>query len=441
MRASPAAFGLILLLGCSAEPAPWFPDVAREVGLEFRHANGAAGEYQVAEVMGSGCAWLDHDRDGDLDAYLVSAGHEPAAARNRLFENGPGRAFRDVTERAGVGDTNFGMGCAVGDYDGDGFPDLYVTNFGRNTLYRNRGDGAFENATEAAGVGDERWGASAVFVDVDADGFLDLFVTNYMRHPARSRRACTDAAGRVEYCGPNAHFPPERDTLYRNLGDGTFRDATADAGLADAHGYGLGVAVLDANDDGHVDLYVANDATPNHLWLGDGAGRFVDRAVEFGAAYNFQGLAEAGMGVQAEDLNGDGYEDLVVTNLGNETNTLYEGAAGGLFLDATSKSGLRPREPRADGLRRRSLRRRPRRRLGRLRRERARPPGATRRRSCAASAVGPLCGTGPALHPTGRRTALRRPEPSGRASPRFPPLSVGGSRSETTTATATSTSS
>ncbi len=339
----------VILIGCTKEvdgpsvsAAAWFRDVAAEAGLEFRHENGALGEFQVPEIMGSGCAWIDHDRDGHLDAYLVSAGNDPVEARNRLFRNRGNGTFEDVTEGCGADDAGFGMGCAVGDYDGDGAPDIYVTNFGRNALYRNNRDGTFTDITDRAGVGDPRWSTSAIFTDVDADGHLDLFVTNYMRHPPKATRRCTDGAGMIEYCGPNSHFPPDRDTLYRNNGDGTFRDITAEAGMATRFGYGLGVIGADFDGDGHGDIFVANDATANQLWIGDGSGRFRDVAVEWGAAFNEHGQAEASMGVQAEDLDGDGLLDIFITHLVNETNTLYRGMGGGRFEDRTAGTGLGP---------------------------------------------------------------------------------------------------
>ena len=318
-----------------------FTEVAIENGLDFVHSSGAGGEYQLPEIMGAGCAWIDYDGDGNLDVYLINSSNSPEKARNRLYRNHGDGTFAEVDEAAGAADAGFGMGCAVGDYDRDGDPDLYVTNFGPNALYRNDG-GVFVATTVEAGVGDTRWGASAVFVDIDNDGWLDLFVTNYMVHPPRSRKPCSDSAGRQEYCGPNTHFPPARDTLYRNQGDGLFVDVTRQAGLGNTFGNGLGVVCGDLNNDGHVDLYVANDATANQLWIGDGAGHFDDRAVEWGAAYNQNGQSEAGMGVQAEDVDGDSQLDLFVTHLSTESNTFYRGLPAGRFEDWTHATGLGP---------------------------------------------------------------------------------------------------
>lgn len=325
-----------------AGSAVWFTDVAVDVGLDFVHASGARGEHRLPEIMGSGCAWIDADLDGDIDVYLVGGGDDPDAARNRLYRNeGSGKRFVDISSGCGADDRGHGMGCAVGDYDGDGDPDIYVTNFGVNRLFRNRGDGVFDDVTSAAGVGDPGWSASAVFLDIDVDGDLDLFVTNYMLHPPRSRARCHDRAGRLEYCGPNSRFPPQRDTLYRNEGDGTFRDVTLDSGIGSTPpGNGLGVATADVDDDGDVDILVANDASANHLWVNDGEGRFIDRAVEMGFAFNTSGQAEAGMGIQCEDIDGDGRCDALLTHLDGETHTLYRGLGAGRFRDATSASGL-----------------------------------------------------------------------------------------------------
>lgn len=330
----------------SAQPgsdgSAWFVDVALESGIDFVHSNGADGKYQAPEILGSGAAWLDYDLDGDLDLYLVSAGRDPERARNRLFENRGDGTFLDVTERSGAGNAGFGVGCAVGDYDLDGDPDLYIANFGPNALYRNEGDGTFRDVTTVARVADPRWSTAAIFEDIDRDGDLDLFVANYMQHPTYSPRECPDALGRPEYCGPNGHFPPDRDTLYQNQGDGTFREITGEAGMADAKGYGLGVVSGDFDGDGHVDFYVANDETPNRLWLGDSRGHFVDQGVLRGIAFNARGNVEASMGVQTEDIDGDGYFDVFLTHLDSETNTLYRGEAGGFFDDITHRSGLGP---------------------------------------------------------------------------------------------------
>ena len=322
-------------------PGNGFTEVAATVGLAVVHRGGPNRKYHLPDIMGSGCAWLDYNGDGHLDAYFVNSSSSKERARNRLYRNKGDGTFAEVPSASGANDAGFGMGCAVGDYDRDGDPDLYVTNFGANVLYRNDG-GTFVDVTSEAGVGDLRWGASTAFVDFDEDGWLDLFLVNYMIHPPESQKTCEDSAGRQEYCGPNTHFPPARDTLYRNRGDGTFLDVTQEAGLGRTFGNGLGVAYGDFNNDGHLDMYVANDASANQLWVSDGKGRFVDRAVEWGAAYNQNGQSEAGMGVQAEDVDGDGLTDLFVTHLASETNTFYRGRPDGHFDDSTHATGLGP---------------------------------------------------------------------------------------------------
>ncbi len=332
----------------SSAAAP-FVDVASECGLASVHFRGDAKLFQLPQIMGSGCAWIDYDGDGDLDAYLINAGFDPKRSRNRLFRNDLGGVdgrsaarvtFSDVSTVSGCDDAGYGMGCAVGDVDADGHPDLFITNFGPNALYRNRGDGTFEDVTAAAGVADARWSASAIFADYDEDGHLDLFVTNYMDHPRVAADNCHDNEGNLEYCGPNLFFPPIRDSLYRNRGDGTFEDVTISSGIGQVTGNGLGVVSGDFNHDGRLDFYVANDASPNHLWINLDGTRFRDRGVEWGAAFNQQGDAEAGMGVQSVDVDGDQALDLFVTHLANETNTLYSGDGRGRFEDITFRTGL-----------------------------------------------------------------------------------------------------
>jgi len=327
---------------------PWFTEITEESGLRFVHETGALGGLLMPEIMGAGCALLDHDGDGDLDAYFTNGsfafsdpGGRGAASdrpRNRLFRREADGRYSDVTAEAGVGDDGYGMGVAVGDFDADGRPDLFVTNQGADRLYRNLGGGRFADVTGAAGVAGDGWSCSAAFLDFDADGDLDLFVTRYVSFdPAKE---CTDAAGRPEYCGPK-EFPPVPDVLYRNEGGGRFTNVSAASGVAAVAAAGLGVTCEDFDGDGRLDVYVANDAYANHLWLGQGDGTFVDDALLLGAAFNQQGMAEAGMGVVAADFDGDLDLDLFMTHLRNESNTMYcwEGAALG-FADCTGERGL-----------------------------------------------------------------------------------------------------
>ncbi len=296
----------------------------------------------MPDSMAGGVAIFDADGDGDLDLYLVTgrwdiATQSPAAdGVNRLLRQEDDGTFHDVTASSGAGDAGYGMGVAVGDADNDGDLDLYVTNYGPDAFYRNRGDGSFENATDVAGIGNDAWSASAGFFDFDGDGWLDVFVTNYLDHdPAREVR---NAAGRLEYPSPSS-FRGLPDVLYRNNGDGTFTDVTAAAGLT-ASGRGLGVIFDDLDGDGRIDVYVANDGEANFAWLNQADGTFVDRATTLGLAVNSYGRPEASMGIARGDVDGDGAEDLLLTHLVQETNSLYRRLESGHFADETLMSGL-----------------------------------------------------------------------------------------------------
>ena len=318
---------------------PVFREVARATGLDFHHFIGATGEYFFPEIMGSGVGVFDYDGDGDLDLYFVQgamldpskevsqsvfpfSGEGPP--RNRLFRNelnpkGELR-FTDVTREAGVGHRGYGMGMAVGDYDNDGHLDFYLTNFGPNVLYRNNGDGTFTDVTHDAGADDPRNSASCTFLDYDSDGDLDLYVANYVSFTIKGNRRC--GGERRDYCAPGV-YQPMPDRLFRNEGNGRFTDRSEEAGLGRSFGAGLGVVAVDLNLDRRVDVYVANDGTPNQLWINQGDGTFQDQGLVSGTAYNIDGTAEAGMGVTAADFDGDGDEDLFVTHNKKETNTLY----------------------------------------------------------------------------------------------------------------------
>lgn len=343
--------------GTPSKPA--FREVAAETGLRFQHFTGATGQYYLPEIMGSGVALLDYDGDGDLDVFVVQgtfldarldAGHDavktprfppPAGSKpgNRLFRNmlkETGKLqFVDVTEQAGLVHTGYGMGVAVGDFNNDGFPDLYVTNFGRNILYRNNGNGTFTDVTKEAGVEDGPWSTSAAFVDYDRDGLLDLYVAHYLDFTVQGNKECSDATGQRDYCAPSA-YKAVRHRLYRNLGNGRFQDVTQAAGIGSAIGPGLGVTCADFNGDGWPDIYVANDGAANLLWLNNGDGTFREAALLSGAAYSADGVARAGMGVTAGDFDGSGNESIFVTNLTREGATLYRNTSRN-----TSKNGPR----------------------------------------------------------------------------------------------------
>ncbi|MAG56171.1 MAG: hypothetical protein CMJ83_07770 [Planctomycetes bacterium] len=332
---------LSALAACGDEPraasAKLFEDVTDTVGLDFRHGIGQTGTYHLPEIMGPGCALLDYDGDGDLDAYLVNAGPGEAGAPNRLFRQEADGRFVDVTAASGLGDDGYGMGVAVGDADGDGDLDVYLTNVGRDRLYENLGQGRFRDVTNDAGLGDDGWSCSAAFVDHDQDGDLDLFVTRYVLLDATAR--CHDPAGRPEYCGPR-DFPGVSDKLYRNDGGLRFTDVSKPAGIAGRHDRGLGVVCADLSGDGRPDIYVANDNGPNHLWINQGGGRFLEEALERGVALNDEGREEASMGLVCADLDADGRDDLFMTHLRGETNTLYLADGDGRFSDRTAARGL-----------------------------------------------------------------------------------------------------
>ncbi len=337
---------LALCCGCqrkSEEPAASpaiFREAAAEAGLTFRHKSGAAGEFHMTEIMGSGVALFDYDNDGDLDVYLIQgSGGGNKLFRNELIPSGRLR-FNDVTEQAHAGHAGIGMGAATGDYDGDGFTDLYVTNFGGNVLYRNNGNGTFTDVTARTGAAVGRWSTSASFVDYDRDGDLDLFVLNYIDFTPANNKKCYAPSGERDYCTPKAYQPvPAR--LFRNEGGGRFSDVTVPSRIASAAGPGLGVAAADGNGDGWPDLFVANDSSANLLWINQKDGTFLEQALTLGAAYSEDGLAKAGMGVASGDYDNDGHDDLLVLNLTREGATLFHHAVRG-FEDISIRTGVRP---------------------------------------------------------------------------------------------------
>jgi hypothetical protein len=330
-----------------------FTEITRDAGIDFVHASGMTEAKHFPTAYGSGVAMFDYDGDGLLDLYFATMARLPVGkARtgpNRLYRNLGGNRFEEATARSGLGYEGFCHGIVVGDIDNDGDPDVFLCNYGPNVLYLNRGDGTFEDISRAAGIDRPGWSFAGAFLDYDNDGDLDLYVVNYGSWTLPDDdRACYGAPApfltepppklRV-YCSPRM-VPPARHTLYRNNGDHTFSDVTAAAGLARTDGRGLGVVAADLNDDGLTDLYIANDMCINFTYINCGNGTFQDLSESSGAGYGPDGTARAGMGVDAEDLNGDGRAELLVTNFWNEALGLFVNLGDGLFDDRARRLGL-----------------------------------------------------------------------------------------------------
>jgi len=321
----------------------WFTDVTVEWGIKPPSEPWPDGRTNVLEVSCGGVAVLDYDNDGDLDIYHVR--HSPpdewpkfldTPAPNRLYQQQGDGTFADVTEQSGLGDAGFGHGVAVGDVDNDGHIDVFVTNFGQDRLYRNNGDGTFQDITQQSGIKGDPWTTSAGFLDYDRDGFLDLYIARFARFDPEKK--CEGNDGKPDYCIPHL-YDGARDSLYRNNGDGTFTDASQQAGIG-VPARGWGMVSGDFNGDGWPDVYVANDAEANQFWINRGDGTFVDDALRRGAALSGAGAAEASMGVAAGDLDNDGALELFMTHFAREKNTMYDMAGETMFSDASAASGL-----------------------------------------------------------------------------------------------------
>ena len=393
IRAVVAFMAMALLVGCGADatdtgaasgsdgsgtrrmpsdaagPGPgngpeWFTDRAEAAGLDFVHFNGMSGEFYFPEIMPPGVGLIDVDNDGDLDVYLVQGqllgtgktisqtlfpppGPFPLTGRlyrNDLVVQADGTRtlrFTDVTDESQIDARGYGMGVVAGDVDNDGWVDLYLTNLGSNQLFRNNGDGTFRDVSRQSGLDDPGWSVSAAFVDYDRDGWLDLYVGNYVDYSIETDKPCPSVTGGLGYCLPQL-YRAQPDRLYQNQGDGSFVDVTATALIGRTFGPALGIATADFDGDGWLDIYVANDGEDNQLWMNQHDGTFVNTGLLSGTALNRDGDAEGSMGVDAGDFDNDGDEDLFMTHLTSETNTLYINDGSGRFEDLSALSGLGP---------------------------------------------------------------------------------------------------
>ncbi len=314
-------------------------DVTAQSGITFVHTDGGSGRRYIVETVSAGLALFDYDMDGDIDIYFLNGSPLPGTEvdsppTNRLYRNDGDFHFTDVTEQAGVGDRGYGLGVAVGDYDNDGDPDIYLNNYGRNVLYRNNGDGTFSDVAESSGTADgNQVGAGTCFLDMEGDGDLDLYVSHYLEFSPETAPTAT-RRGVPLYAAPEL-FPPAPDALYRNNGDGTFTDVSRQSGVAGHRGWGMGMVAADYDNDGDTDIFVGNDVMRNFVFQNDGTGKFQEIGMFSGAAYDVSGQAHGSMGVGCGDYNNDGWLDLYVTSYQRQLAVLYRNLGGRMFEDVS----------------------------------------------------------------------------------------------------------
>ena len=336
-------FIILMLVLLAQKPVARTPVVFEEVSpstskITWTHDNAHSPDRQLPETVGAGCAFLDYDNDGWMDIYFVNSGPSDfftpsAPLKNALYRNNRDGTFTDVTDKAGVAGGRFGMGVAAGDFDADGYVDLYVTNYGPNILYRNNGNGTFTDVTEKAGVAAPGWSTCATWFDYDNDGKLDLFVSTFVFYDKSQNPLCTDETlKRRYYCVPRL-FKPQPSRLFQNKGDGTFQDVSRESGIAEHPGKSFGAVATDVNNDSMIDLFVANDTMPNFLFVNKGKGKFEEIGLASGVAYGEAGRPRSGMGVDAADYDGDGWQDLFVANIDHEFFSLYRNEKELIFTD------------------------------------------------------------------------------------------------------------